>query len=55
MPKDKVEILRVGVPVRAQRLRTLLDTVLDEIDEDTIVRHYNGSLIIEGPAPTLDV
>jgi hypothetical protein len=46
------ETLRIGVPVRALKLEALLATL--EPSDDAIVRYYNGQLIVEEPAPTLD-
>lgn len=55
--KTKTEVLRVGVPIRVQTLRTLLDALADDekLTDETILSHYNGSLIVSTPAPTLEV
>jgi hypothetical protein len=45
------EVLRVGVPVRAVKLRALLEAI--DASEEATVRHYHGSLIVEEPEPTL--
>lgn len=50
------KLLSVGTPVKLGNLRTLLDTVADGLDTDDnecIVRHQNGQLIVERPEPTL--
>lgn len=51
MPKAR-ELLRVGLPFRLKELRAILD-MLDGSQDNTIVRHYNGSLIIEEPHPMI--
>lgn len=54
------ELLRVGLPTRAVRLRDLLDALdLDHGSEATVRYHRGGGLVIEeatdsGPQPGLD-
>lgn len=51
MDKSKREVLRVGLPISALRLGTLIDTI--ERPALTTVRHYNGAVIFEEPVVSL--
>lgn len=45
------QIIRVAMPVTLARFRKILDAYDDDPAlADAIVRHYNGSLIVEAPA-----
>lgn len=52
MAKNR-KLLRIGVPVRLDRLRVLLENVDTDKPDEVIVSHYNGELIVEEPDPTL--
>lgn len=51
MARNNREVLRVGVPIGASRLVTLLTTL--ELSADATVRHHDRQLIVEEPNPTL--
>ena len=53
MAKDTREIIRFGLPVSVEKLYKILEAV-NPPDRAT-VRYYNGCLIIEEPALTLEV
>ena len=46
------EVLRVGAPIPARRLRALLDAA--ELTESATIRHYRGQFIVDEPERTLD-
>jgi len=53
MATTKRELVRIGLPATVNQVRTMLDAFVDETDRrEVIVRHYNGSLIVEAPEPT---
>lgn len=47
------ELMRVPVPARLVTLRRLLAALGDDVHEETMVTHYNGSLIVREPNATL--
>lgn len=48
------KLLRVGLPIRLSKLRTLLDNIDPADADNTIVLYSRSELVIEEPVPTLD-